>query len=115
MLFEEGAFALAELISHSMPAFRDVRTAVESKDIEVRLPLFPLHMTNILLVLKAHVLHQLSRSHQLPAQLYGPGLGVRLQIVHGDLDFHRSEIRTAEALGEFSLVGQRAAKIIRPQ
>ena len=32
MLFEEGAFALADPISNFMPEFRDMRVAVESPD-----------------------------------------------------------------------------------
>src|SRR5947209_14393645 len=68
----------------------------------------------VLLVFKAHIVDQVGVELEVLLQRDGPGLGVGLRIVDGQLDFEVPVIDAANALGDLGGVGDRIAVGVEP-
>ena len=71
-------------------------------------------MRQVLFVFETNVIQQVGIQLQDLVHLDGPGLGVRLGIVHGELDFQASVIETPDALGHLGGIRDRVAAGIEP-
>src|SRR5215813_13355409 len=63
----------------------------------------------ILLILAANVLQEIRVKKQVVVLLNGPGLGVNLRVVYGELDLQMSEIRAPEAFDNMKGIAVRTA------
>jgi len=91
MLFEEGAFALADPISNFIPEFREMRVAVESPDPATGKMMLtgtlPAARPITVLDLMRHTAgFNYTGPHDEKGELLYPQRGVQLQLVPGDLD-----------------------------
>src|SRR5580698_5529491 len=71
-------------------------------------------MRRVHFVFLANELDQFGIHHDALVHLDGPGLGVGLRVVDGDLYFQVPEVGAAVALGDVGGSGQRAALDIQP-